>query len=298
MTGRRRTDMEETKKTSAFSNRKRSELIVNIFALVLIILTAFAVLLPIYWIFRSSGISYGGFYAYPPRFIPEEWLWSNYSRTLETFTYWIYLKNTFSIIIPAVLAGTITCIFSAYPFSRLHFKGKKFIFTLCVGTILLPGMVTLIPLYIFWTRGCGLVNTYWPLILPFLTGGGFFNIFLLKQFMDTVPKDLDEAAEIDGASKIHILWSILVPSIKPAITVVVMLLFIQIWNDLLQQIIYINTMDKYTFAMGLTTFTGAFGTKWNYTMAATCLTIAPGIIVYLFGQKSFVEGIVLTGMKN
>ena len=286
------------KKSGLFESRKRSAQIANALALVIIIFLAVLTLLPLYWIFRSSVISNGELYAYPPSFFPKEWLWSNYSRTLETFTYWIYLKNTFTIIIPTVAAGTITGIFSAYPFARLRFKGKKLIFTLCVGTILLPGMVTLIPLYIFWTRGCGLNNTYWPLILPFLTGGGFFNIFLLKQFMDTVPRELDEAAKIDGASHMRILWSILVPSIKPAIVVVAMLLFIQIWNDLLQQMIYINSMDKYTFAIALTTFTGAFGTKWNFAMAATCMTIAPGIIIYLLGQRSFVEGIVLTGMKN
>lgn len=293
--------MEQVKQASKhgiLTSRKRSVQFANILSLLVIILLAAMVLLPIYWIFRSSVISNGELYAYPPAFLPKEWLWSNYNRTLEAFQYWTYLQNTFSIILPAVTAGTITGIFSAYAFARLKFRGKKLIFTLCVGTVLLPGMVTLIPLYIFWTRGCGLNDTYWPLILPFLTGGGFFNIFLLKQFMETVPKELDEAAEIDGASHMRVLWSILVPSIKPAITVVVMLLFIQLWNDLLQQMIYINSMSKYTFAIGLTTFTGAFGTKWNYAMAATCMTIAPGIIIYLLGQRSFVEGIVLTGMKN
>ncbi len=293
--------MEQVKRAlnhGILAGKKRSEQNTNLLSLFVIAFLAAMVLLPIYWIFRSSVISNGELYAYPPEFLPREWLWSNYTRTLESFQYLTYLKNTFTIIIPAVTAGVITGIFSAYAFARLKFKGKKLIFTLCVGTILLPGMVTLIPLYIFWTRGCGLNNTYWPLILPFFTGGGFFNIFLIKQFIETVPKELDEAAEIDGASKMRILWSLLVPSIKPAIVVVIMLLFIQLWNDLLQQMIYINTMDKYTFAIGLTTFTGAFGTKWNYAMAATCMTIAPGIIIYLLGQRSFVEGIVLTGMKN
>ena len=289
---------EETVKRNLFSSKKRGERAVNLLSLLVIMLVAALVLLPLYWIFRSSVISNAELYGYPPKFLPQEWLWSNYARTLETFHYWTYLKNTFTIIIPAVLFGTVTGIFSAYAFARLHFRGKRIIFVLCVGTILLPSMVTLIPLYIFWTRICGLGSTYWPLILPYLTGGGFFNIFLLKQFMETVPHELDEAAEIDGASHMRILWSILVPSIKPAIVVVIMLLFIQLWNDLLQQIVYINHMEQYTFAMGLTTFTGAFGTKWNYAMAATCMTLAPGIIIYLFGQKSFVEGIVLTGMKN
>ena len=159
-------------------------------------------------------------------------------------------------------------------------------------------MVTLIPLYIFWTKGLGLGDTYWPLILPFLTGGGFFNIFLIRQFLMTIPMELDEAASIDGAGRMRILWTILVPAIKPAIVVVAMMLFIQIWNDLLQQIIYINSMSKFTFAIALTNFTGSFGTNWPVALAATFMTILPGIVIYILGQKSFVEGIVLTGMKN
>ena len=143
-----------------------------------------------------------------------------------------------------------------------------------------------------------LLDTYWPLILPFLTGGGFFNIFLIRQFLMTIPKELDEAASIDGAGRMRILWTILVPSIKPAVVVVGMMLFIQIWNDLLQQIIYINSMSKFTFAIALTNFTGSFGTNWPVALAATFMTILPGIVIYIFGQKSFVEGIVLTGMKN
>lgn len=259
---------------------------------------AFLTLLPIWWIFRSSLMSVAQVNAYPPSFIPTEWLWSNYAKTLQTFEYWTYFKNTFSIIIPAVTFGVITAIFCGYAFARLRFRGKNLIFKICVSTILLPGMVTLIPLYIVWTKFFGLGDTYWPLILPFLTGGGFFNIFLIRQFLMTIPRDLDEAASIDGASRMRILWTILVPAIKPAVVVVGMMLFIQIWNDMLQQIIYINSMSKFTFAIALTNFTGSFGTNWPMAMAATFMTILPGIVIYIFGQKSFVEGIVLTGMKN
>ena len=229
-----------------------------------------------------------------PRFVGLD----NYKALFSSGDIWTYFKNTFTIIIPAVTFGTITAIFCGYAFARLRFRGKKLIFNICVGTILLPGMVTLIPLYIFWTKGMGLGDTYWPLILPFLTGGGFFNIFLIRQFLMTIPKELDEAASIDGAGRMRILWTILVPSIKPAVVVVGMMLFIQIWNDLLQQIIYINSMSKFTFAIALTNFTGSFGTNWPVALAATFMTILPGIVIYIFGQKSFVEGIVLTGMKN
>ncbi|XME01484.1 carbohydrate ABC transporter permease [Lachnospiraceae bacterium C1.1] len=287
-----------SKKGSSMSGRKKRENLHNAIATFVVLIFAMMVILPIWWIFRSSLMSVGKLNAYPPSFIPHEWLWSNYSKALETFEYWTYFKNTFSIIIPAVLFGTVTAIFCGYSFARLRFRGKKLFFSICVSTILLPGMVTLIPLYIVWTKFLGLGDTYWPLILPFLTGGGFFNIFLIKQFIMTIPKDLDEAAAIDGAGRMRILWTIIVPAIKPAIVVVSMMLFIQIWNDMLQQIIYINSMDKFTFAIALTNFTGSFGTNWPVALAATFMTIAPGIIIYIFGQKSFVEGIVLTGMKN
>lgn len=278
--------------------KNRKEELMNTMATIIILILSAFVLLPIWWIFRSSLMSTATINQYPPSFIPHEWLWDNYATALETFEYWKYFKNTFSIIIPAVTFGTITAIFCGYAFARLHFRGKKIFFNICVGTILLPGMVTLIPLYVMWTKGLGLGDTYWPLILPFLTGGGFFNIFLIRQFFMTLPTELDEAASIDGAGRMRILWTILVPSIKPAIVVVAMMLFIQIWNDLLQQMIYINSMEKFTFAVALTNFTGSFGTNWPVALAATFMTILPGIVIYILGQKSFVEGIVLTGMKN
>ena len=287
-----------TNQAGKLSNKKVNERIGSGVATAVLAITAVLVLLPLYWIFRSSLMSNGTLYAYPPSILPKEWLWSNYATTLETFDYWLYFRNTFTLIVPCVTAGTITAIFCGYAFARLRFRGKKIIFTLCVGTILLPGMVTLIPLYLFWTRICHLGGTYWPLILPYFTGGGFFNIYLVRQFITTIPKELDEAAEIDGASRMRTLWTIIVPAIRPAITVVILMLFIQLWNDLLQQLIYINDMTKTTFAIGLTNFTGSFGTKWNYAMAATCMTIAPGLVIYIIGQKSFVEGSVLTGMKN
>lgn len=202
------------------ASRKKKEKAFNVLAFFIVLILAALVLLPIWWIFRSSLMSTAALNEYPPSFIPHEWLWSNYSKALETFEYWTYFKNTFTIIIPAVTFGTITAIFCGYAFARLRFRGKKLIFNICVGTILLPGMVTLIPLYIFWTKGMGLGDTYWPLILPFLTGGGFFNIFLIRQFLMTIPKELDEAASIDGAGRMRILWTILVPSIKPAVVVV------------------------------------------------------------------------------
>lgn len=203
-----------------------------------------------------------------------------------------------TIIVPAVLGGTITATLCGYAFARLKFRGKKLLFMLCVGSMLLPNMVTLIPLYLMWTRIFHLNNSYLPLILPYFCGGGAFNIFLIRQFISTIPRELDEAATIDGAGPMRILVSIILPAIKAAMIVVALFLFITLWNDLLQQTIYIDDPDKYTIAIGLSMFRSGLKADWAKIMCATCLAFVPGIAIYLLGQRYFVEGIVMTGMKN
>lgn len=282
----------------SYASKKRHEKIVDIVCLVLVIVMAIIVMIPIWWIFRSSLMTNAELFQWPPTFLPPNWLFSNYKNALVYFPFWSYFKNTMTIIIPAVLGGTFTATLGGYAFARLRFPGKKFLFSLCVGSMLLPTMVTLIPLYIMWTRGFHLANTYWPLILPYFCGGGAFNIFLIRQFISSIPKELDEAATIDGAGKFRILFHIIFPSIKSAMIVVALLLFIQIWNDLLQQMIYINTSDKFTIAIGLSQFKGSLKSDWSAIMCATCMSFIPGVIFYLIGQKYFVEGIALTGMKN
>lgn len=136
------------------------------------------------------------------------------------------------------------------------------------------------------------------MILPYFCGGGAFNIFLIRQFISTIPRELDEAATIDGASHMQILTRILIPAIRPAMIVVAMFLFITLWNDLLQQTIYIDDPNKYTIAIGLSMFRGGLKADWAKIMCATCMAFMPGVIIYLIGQRYFVEGIVMTGMKN
>jgi multiple sugar transport system permease protein len=279
------------------TSKKRRQRIADITALIILIAVAAAVLLPLWWMLRSSLMKSIEIFAWPPTFFPTEWLFSNYLIKPNTFDFWRLLRNTLMIVIPCVVFGTTTALSCGYAFARLRFNGKTFLFSLCVGSMLLPTMVTLIPLYIAWS-GLGFVDTYWPLILPYLCGGGAFNIFLIRQFIRTIPRELDEAAAIDGAGYLRTLTSIIVPAIRPAIIVVALLIFITTWNDLLQQMIYIQSRDKYTMAVGLTTFMGSFRNDYAGMFAATCLSFLPGIIVYLFGQRYFIEGIVMTGMKN
>lgn len=269
----------------------------DIFCLILLIVLAFAALFPIYWIFRSSLMTNNQLFSNPPYFFPPDRLFSNYAKTLESFKYWQLLGNTMVILVPAVIGAVITASMGGYAFARLRFRGKKFLFMLCVGSMLVPSMVTLIPLYLGWAR-LGLVNTYWPLILPHFCGGGAFNIFLIRQFVKTIPRELDEAATIDGCGYGRILLHIIVPAIKAAMIVVGLLKFIELWNDVLQQITYITRQERYTLTLGLNMFKGSFKQDWASIMCATCLSFIPGIVFYLIGQRYFVEGIVMTGMKN
>jgi len=227
----------------------------------------------------------------------SRWLWSNYDIKSTSYDFLNYLKNSLTITVPCVIFGTTTAISCGYAFARLRFRGKNFLFSLCVGSMLLPTMVTLVPLYMAWTF-LGLTPSYWPLILPYLCGGGAFNIFLLRQFIKSIPTELDEAAKIDGAGYFRILTSIIVPSIRPAIIVVALLIFITTWNDLLQQMVYIHAREQYTMVLGLTIFFGTFKADYAGMFAATVLTVIPPLVIYLIGQRYFVEGIVMTGMKN
>lgn len=283
---------------SMFASRRRRERTANALCFALLILLTLLVMFPIYWIFRSSLMTNAELYAYPPAFFPPQWRFENYAATLVEFPFWKYLVNTFTILLPSVLGATVTATMGGYAFARLRFKGKKVLFTLCVGSMLLPTMVTLVPLYLGWTRLLGLGDTYWPLILPHFCGGGAFNIFLIRQFVKTVPRELDEAATIDGCGHFRILISIIVPAIKSAMIVVALLKFIELWNDLLQQVIYINRQDDFTIALGLSLFKGSLKSDWSKIMCATCMAFIPGVVFYLIGQKYFVEGIVMTGMKD
>ncbi len=282
--------------SSSIKSIKRTEKAANAIALVFVILFAMLAMFPLWWIFRSSLMTNPEIGSLS--FFPSRWVFANYAEALEVFTFFSYFFNTMTIVLPCVVFGTVTAVMCGYSFARLYFRGRSFVFGLCIASLLLPPMVTLIPLYIVWIRFLGLGETYWPLILPYLTGGGAFNIFLIRQFIMTVPRELDEAAKIDGAGRMRILVQILTPAIKPAIIVVALFIFIGIWNDVLLQTVYISDSRMYTIALGLKKFSGSYGTDWKLAMASTCMSILPGILVYLICQKYFVEGIVMTGMKN
>lgn len=253
--------------------------------------------LPVFWLARSSAMTLGEIFRYPPILWPERIHWQNYADAVAKTPFLLYFRNTMIILLPTVLGSILAASMSAYGLARFRFPLRDFWFTLVLGAIVLPPVVVLIPQFILWSR-LRLANSFWPLIAPVFFGGGAFNVFLLRQFFLTIPRELDEAALIDGASYSRIYWRIMLPLIKPALIAVGLFQFLFAWNDFFFPLIYLSSQKTYTLAIGLRFFIGTYATQWNSLMAASLIVILPPVIVFLIGQKYFIEGVALTGMKG
>jgi multiple sugar transport system permease protein len=263
---------------------------------ILVSLIGLAVLFPFFWMIRSSLMTNIEIYKYPPLFLPRSWRFENYPTTMRTFPFLRYILNTLTITVPAIVGTLLTATIAAYAFARLNFPLKKLWFTLVIGSMLMPTAVTIIPIFIAWSS-MGLSNSYVPLIVPAFLGGGAFNIFLVRQFLMTIPRDLDEAATIDGAGHARILFRILAPLIKPVLISVGLFAFITYWNDVMGPLIYVSRTEMNTISQGLANFKSGFGVDWKAIMAACTVAVTPCVTLYFIGQKYFIEGIVLSGLK-
>ncbi len=273
--------------------------IVSVFAIALIWL------IPFFWMLRSALMDMTQIFKYPLVVFPSPVRWENFGNALTSLPFFDYIRNSFTIVIACVAGIVISCSLSAYGFSRIHWKGRDVVFYILMTSIMLPYFATLIPNFIMWSK-LGLTNTYVPLILPSwfgvgtasVFGGGMFNIFLLRQFFRTLPQELDEAAFVDGAGHMTIFLRIIVPLSKPSIICVGLFTFLNTWNDLINPLIYLSKESKYTIQLGLRTFIGMYNAQWHYLMAAAVFAIVPVLILFLFGQRYFVEGIATVGLKG
>jgi len=264
---------------------------------VIAVIVGLACLFPFLWMIRSSLMSNIEINTYPPHFWPDTPQWMNYPNTLKAFPFFRYLLNTLTITLPSIAGVLLTSTLAAYALARIDFPGRQVMFTLVIGSMLIPPAVTIIPIFVGWTT-IGLSNGYLPLIVPAFLGGGAFNIFLCRQFLMTIPRDLDEAAVIDGATHRQILFDILLPLITPVLIAIGLFAFILYWNDLLGPLIYINNTDQSTISQALANFKSGFGTDWKAIMAASVMAVLPPVALYFVGQKYFIEGIVLSGLKS
>jgi multiple sugar transport system permease protein len=238
----------------------------------------------------------------PPVFFPEVVQWRNYISVWSAQPIARWLVNSTIIIVASVPGAVITATVVAYSFARFDFPGRGFLFMVMLSTLMLPYEVTLIPQYIIYQKYFGWIDTYWPLIVPNWLGGGAFTIFLLRQFLMTIPRDLDDAARVDGASSFQILWRILMPLCRPALATVAILQFLREWNDFLGPFVYLSSPGKFTMSLGLRFFqTLPESTQEPQThllMTATVLMSLPAILLFFSFQRYFVRGIVMTGIKG
>ena len=249
-------------------------------------------LLPLWWMIATSLKSMQEIAQYPPTFIPQEFHLDNYIRTWAAAPFTQYTLNTLLLSFFAVTGNGIVNAVVAYGFARIRFRGKKIWFSILLATMMIPGFVTLIPQYVMFSK-LHLVGTYYPLIIPQFLGSAFY-IFMLRQFYLSIPRELSEAAKIDGASHFYTWLRVIIPLSKPALATIAILSFNGAWNDFLGPLLYVNDESLYTLQIGLQSFRGSVQTQWNYLMAGSVLVLLPVIVLFFIFQRYFIEGMNLT----
>ncbi len=239
----------------------------------------------------------------PPRWIPSPAYFGNFFAAWKTLNFNLYAYNTiFKYAIPSTIGTVFSSAIVAYGFARLTWPGRNILFAICLATMMIPFQVRLVPLFIIF-KNLGWINTYLPLVVPAFFGNAFF-IFMLRQFFRTIPFELSEAAKIDGANEFAILFRIILPLTKPALTVVALFAMMGAWNDYLGPLIYINNEPQWTLALGVQrmgiamTEVGFKDNAYAYLMGVSTIVTMPILVAFFFAQRSFIEGITMTGVKG
>jgi multiple sugar transport system permease protein len=262
----------------------------------LILFSAFFIL-PWVWMISTSLKNPEELAVYPPIWIPDPVRWDNYIQAFQQAQLSKYIINTMLVAVPSVLGAVVSNALVAYGFARVRWPGRDFVFGIVLATLILPGFVTFIPLYLVF-KNLNWINSFLPLVVPNFLGNPFF-VFLLRQFLMTLPEELSDAARVDGASEFRIFLQIILPLAKPALAVVALFQFIGSWNDYFGPLIYLSDKDLYTISLGIANMQSSYGfMNFAWIMAATCMSVLPIIILFFFAQRTFIEGIALTGLKG
>ncbi|OQA47510.1 MAG: L-arabinose transport system permease protein AraQ [Chloroflexi bacterium ADurb.Bin325] len=262
----------------------------------LVLLSGFFIL-PWVWMLSTSLKNPNELAIWPPIWIPNPIRWDNYISAFKQALFATYVLNTLIVALPSVIGAVLSNTLVAYGFARVRWPGRDAVFAVVLATMILPGFVTFIPLYIIFSR-IGWVNTYLPLVAPAWLGNAFY-IFLLRQFFMGLPQELSDAARVDGASDLGIFWRIILPLAKPAIAVVALFQFISSWNDYFGPLIYLSDKARYTISLGIANMQSTYGfMNFAWIMAATVMSVLPIVILFFFAQRTFIEGIALTGLKG
>ncbi|HLS89730.1 MAG TPA: carbohydrate ABC transporter permease, partial [Limnochordia bacterium] len=267
----------------------------RLFGYSILALGAAAMIMPFVWTVAASFKTYSDLFYNPYRLIPTEWTWSNYVEVFRQVPFHLYIFNTVKITLLSTVGVLITSSLAAYAFARLQFPGRDIVFMAYLATMMIPRQITLVPTFVLM-KWLNLLDTHASLILPGMFSA--YGTFLLRQFFLTVPRELEEAATIDGCGYIRRFTTIILPLSKPALATLGIFIMMQVWNDFLYPMVFIQTDELRTIALGLSIFRGDLDIQWNLIMAATTISIIPMTIAFLSAQRFFVEGIALTGIKG
>jgi multiple sugar transport system permease protein len=251
---------------------------------------------PFAWLLSSSLKTPVEIFVFPPEWLPNPVNWQNYPIAFQEMNFARYFVNTLTIAVPTVIGTVISSSMPAYAFARLRWPGRDVVFVFILATMMLPWVVTLIPVYILFHR-LGWIGTYLPLVVPSFFGSAFY-IFLLRQFFLTIPKELTEAAKIDGCNELRIYAQMILPLSLPALTTTVLLTFLSSYNDFMGPLIYLTKEANYTLSLGILSFVGHNIQKWELLMAGAVMYCIPNIALYFVAQKQFIRGIATTGLKG
>jgi multiple sugar transport system permease protein len=284
------------KSSSTISARQPKSWIRGILIHIVLIPAAFVFLLPFLWMLSTSLKPDSQLFAYPPIWIPHPFQWANYPKSVTFVPFFTYLKNTLIISLTSMVGVVISSSLAAYSLARIRWPGRHILFLLTIATLMLPYQVTLIPVFLVF-KNLGWVGDFRPLILPQFFGYAYY-IFLMRQFFSGIPFELSEAAYIDGANEWRIFWSVILPLAKPALATVAVFQFIRSWTDYLNPLIYLNDQNLYTLQLGLQQYSSQYGREWGLLMAAAVLITLPPIVIFFLTQRTFVQGVTLTGIKG
>ncbi|MBT4502608.1 MAG: carbohydrate ABC transporter permease [Gemmatimonadetes bacterium] len=253
-------------------------------------------IVPFLWMLSTSLKTTAQSMAFPPEWWPRPFIWENYTQIYEYMPFFTFLFNSVKITFFVLVGQLLTCSLAGYAFAKLRFPGRRPLFLILLSTMMIPSQVTLIPVFIIM-KSLGWINTHYALIVPAFFGS-VFGTFLLRQFFLGLPNDLEDAARIDGCSPFGIYWRIMLPLAKPSLATLGIFTFMGTWNDFMRPLIYLSDMDKMTLPVGLALLSNHQDIRIPLIMAGAVLSLLPILVLYIFGQKYFVQGIALTGMKG
>ena len=279
-------------------SQKTAQRVGRIITYIILIFAAVICLFPFLWMVSTSFKETSEIYKMPPDLLPTNPTVQNYIEGWKGADFGLFFKNSLLITIIATVGTVLSSAFVAYGFARFKARFSGLLFTILLATMMLPTQVTLIPQYLMYNK-LGMVNTYFPLLIPSWLGGGAFNIFLFIQFFRTLPKELDEAAKIDGANSFQIFTKIMLPAVKPVMLAVLVMSLVYNWNDFFSPLIYLNDNKKFTIAIGLQFFKGSQGNvQIGQMMAMSLVALLPVLIIFAVCQKYFIQGIKMSGLKG